>query len=522
MRDRLPAFAVAGLALVALALRVPGAATRSLWLDEAWRANIAVAPTWAAFWHEVLGSGSGGIGAPMAPLFALALRGLALAVGRSAAGLRALPLAASVAAVPLAYLVGRRLFGRAAGLAAATCFACYPAAVIYGQELKPYSVDVLVVLGLLLLAERAVRRLDSPRAWVALALAASLAPGISYPAALVLPGIALGLLVACRTLQHVASWAASQVFAGAAALAWYVAVIGAQRARPLTAAYWAKEFAPREPAAMGQWVGAQLLGLADFALGRPLWLFALVALAGYLLAPRWLRVAALVVLATVTAAAVLRLYPLAAARTSLFLLPFVYLPWGATVARLGALGAAARAASLRDHARGAVAFAAAVALLAAPARGSLHPGAGLVREETAPLLAWLAAERQPNDRVYVYYGAEPAFRFYHPAMDARITLGGSHRKDRHAYVAELERSLAVGERQWLLFAHVFSALGEVSERDVILGAMRIYGRQIATRETEGASLHLFEVTRAPGSVRHLRLTPEDMRDPERLRELLGR
>ena len=522
MRARLPALTVAALAVAALVLRLPGAATRSLWLDEAWRANLAVAHSWTAFWSEVLGAGSGEIGAPLPPLFALLLRGLALGVGRSAAGLRTLPLAASLAAVPLAYVVGRRSFGRGAGLAAATCFACYPAAVTFGQELKQYSVDVVVVLGLLVLAERAVRRLDSPQPWGALVLAEGLAPGLSYPAALVLPGVALGVLTACRTARHVSLWAASQALAGAAALGWYIAIIGPQRARPLTTAYWAHEFAPRQPAALAHWVGVQLLGLADFALGRPIWLLALAALAGYLLAPRWLWVAALVVLGTVIVAATLRLYPFAATRTSLFLLPFVYLPWGATVARLGALAAPACAARRRDRALGAAAFAAAVAMLAIPARGSLHPGAGLVREETAPLLDWLAADRQPTDRVYVYCGAVPAFRFYHPEMDARITFGGSHRRESAAYAAELERNLVPGERQWLLFAHVFPIPGGESERDVILGAMRLYGRQIAVRETEGASLHLFEVTRAPGSVRHLRLSPEEMHDPERLRELLGR
>ena len=69
------ALAVAALTVAAFALRCP-ALGRSLWLDEAWRANLALAPSWAAFWNELLGSGGGGIGAPMPPLFALALRAM--------------------------------------------------------------------------------------------------------------------------------------------------------------------------------------------------------------------------------------------------------------------------------------------------------------------------------------------------------------------------------------------------------------------------------------------------------------
>src|SRR5262245_48100106 len=102
--------AVAALTLAAFVLRLP-ALGRSLWLDEAWRANIALAPSSDAFWTAVLGAGGGGIGAPMPPLFALAVRASGLVVGHSASGMRALPVLASVAAIPIAYVVARRAAG---------------------------------------------------------------------------------------------------------------------------------------------------------------------------------------------------------------------------------------------------------------------------------------------------------------------------------------------------------------------------------------------------------------------------
>src|SRR5262245_54706641 len=145
---RATAFAVAALTFVAALLRLPSLG-RSLWLDEAWRANIALAPTSDAFWGQMLGAGGGGIGAPMPPLFALALRGVGLVAGHSAVGMRALPVLASIAAVPLAFLVGRDAAGTAAGLVAAACFAAAPTALVHGQELKQYSTDVAVVLVLL-------------------------------------------------------------------------------------------------------------------------------------------------------------------------------------------------------------------------------------------------------------------------------------------------------------------------------------------------------------------------------------
>jgi hypothetical protein len=145
-----------------------------------------------------------------------------------------------------------------------------------------------------------------------------------------------------------------------------------------------------------------------------------------------------------------------------------------------------------------------------------------VYEETAPLIAKLEAERGPADRVYVYDGAVQAFRFHHPAPDPAITLGGSHRNDETKYAAELRPLLVPGQRLWILFSHVHIPKSGRPERDTILADVTLAGREIAAHEAPGASLHLFEVTRAPGSVRHLKVTPEDLKNPERMKELLGR
>jgi 4-amino-4-deoxy-L-arabinose transferase-like glycosyltransferase len=515
---RWSAVAVIVLTLVAIVLRVPDLASRSLWLDEAWRANLAMAPSWHAFWSGVLGAGSGEVDAPLPPLFALALRAATTVLGHSEAALRAVPFAASVAAVPLAYLVGRACGGRAAGIAAAFCFALYPNAVLYGRELKQYSVDVFVVLGLLLLASRVARRPDDLRAWAAFALAAALVPGCSYPAALLLPGIALGLLIACRDRRTWSAWLTAHACAGIAALTWYVLAIGPQRARPLTAAYWAEAF-PTLTATSLAVVARTLASMVEFATSDPAVVFIALVLVGYACVPRWFAVTALATLVCLVVAGLLHAYPLTAGRTSLFLLPFVYVPLGVAVAWIGG-----RLLTLAGGSRVVATFmaVAALALLAWPARAVRYGDAALVREETAPLVQWLAAERRPEDRVYVYYAAGPAFAFYHPARDDRVTVGGSHRGENGAYEAELRPLVTSGERMWLLFSHIFTPRGGANERDLILNEMRLYGREVARRDTAGASMHLFEVTRNPGSVRHLKITPEDMANPERMRELLGR
>jgi len=532
---RSAAVAVGILTIVAVALRVPELGSRSLWLDEAWRANLALAPTWQAFWSDVLGGSH--IEAPMPPLYALLLRAVALACGRSAACLRASSLVASVAAVPLAFAVGRRVYGRVAGVAAAACFACYPAAVTFGRELKPYALDVAVVLLLLLLAADVVRRRDGG-SWMRFALAAALAPGLSYPAVLVVPGVGLGLVVACGDRRDVVRWAAALGVAGAAALAWYALVIAAQRARPVNTEYWAATFPSLDRAGAGM-VAAAATELVAFTLGVSRWL-ALPGLAiGWLRAPRWFVLAGLGALATVVAAGFAGVYPLSGGRTSLFLLPFVYLPFSATAAWLitarrpflrpsskgeeSSAGAGERARSGDGEARALARTAritAAIALLSLPLLAPADPNAGLVYEETAPLVATLAAERKPDERVYVYYGAVPAFTFYHPDLDAGITLGGSHRDDVLAYETELKPLVVAGTRLWVLFAHVFPRPDGGDERAAILSTLALYGKPVGEWKTPGASLHVLELARGADRVRHIEIRPEDAANPERLRELL--
>ncbi len=515
---RAPLVAVVVLTLAACALRVPSIG-RSLWLDEAWRANIALAPTWDAFWTAVLGAGGDGIGAPMPPLFALALRAAGAVVDHSAAGMRALPVLASIAAVPLGWVVGRRAAGSWAGLAAALLFAATPTTLLHGQELKQYSTDIAVVLVLLAATSAVAARPGSRRAWLGLALAESLAPGLAYPTALVLPGIALATFTLCGANADRLRWLAAHAASGLAALAWYVLVIGPQRDRPLVAAYWAADFPPMEGVASAAWAWGQILGVVRYCSAEPPRLALLLAICGFLASRRWLGLAAVGSVGTLIDAAAWRVYPLSGGRTSVFLLPFLYLGIA------GAVGAGASLTVRRDVQTlltGAVAVIAALVLGGMVVRGVRAPQAGLVYEEVAPLIATLEAERRPNDRVYVYDGGVQAFRFHHPASDPAITLGGSHRNDETKYAAELRPLLVPGQRLWLLFAHVHVPKSGRPERETILADVALTGRQIAVHEAPGASLHLFEIIRAPDQVRHLKLTPEDMKNPARMKELLGR
>jgi hypothetical protein len=78
------------------------------------------------------------------------------------------------------------------------------------------------------------------------------------------------------------------------------------------------------------------------------------------------------------------------------------------------------------------------------------------------MLAYVAARRQPQDAIYVYYGAELAFRYYGPRFGLepeKASFGACHRGEPRAYLREID--LFRGRpRLWVIFAHDVPSLGE--------------------------------------------------------------
>ena len=103
--------------------------------------------------------------------------------------LRALPFTAAVALPPLVWLVGRRLLDEVGAVMAAAITALSPLVLQYARQVKPYTVDAVVALGLLWLG---FNWLDAPgerRHARRVALAGVLVPWVSTPGVFALTGI---------------------------------------------------------------------------------------------------------------------------------------------------------------------------------------------------------------------------------------------------------------------------------------------------------------------------------------------
>lgn len=132
-RDR---WIVLGLVVVATLIRARGLSASNLWLDEANSWQVAT-DSWAGLFTNVLRS-------PLGPLYFVLLKIWIVAFGSSVLALRSLSLVASVALIPVTYLLGARLLSRPAALLACGLLALSPLELYFAQEARMYMLVSLL------------------------------------------------------------------------------------------------------------------------------------------------------------------------------------------------------------------------------------------------------------------------------------------------------------------------------------------------------------------------------------------
>ena len=147
-----PAYALAGIMMVALGLRLLRLRDWGLWGDESW-ALYLVTKGLAGLTFETARD-------MHPPLYHYLVYGWVALFGKSELSVRLLSVLADLATIPLLYRLGTRLFDRRLGLLAALAVALSPFSVHYAQEARMYSwATFLAVLSCHLL----LRILESPQ-----------------------------------------------------------------------------------------------------------------------------------------------------------------------------------------------------------------------------------------------------------------------------------------------------------------------------------------------------------------------
>lgn len=493
--SRVGRYVVALLVVVGAAIRIRQfAANPSLWLDEvAVARNVVDRPLWPLLTTPLAAD----LTVPKG--FLLAEKLATLVLGTSDLALRALPCAASLLALVGFGVLALGLLDELAAVAAVLLFALAVPLVSFSCQVKPYAFDVAVAVAVLGVATM----VDHRRATAA-SLVGAAGVWCSQPAMMVVVGVGLALAWRARregTARDVAPvllwWGASTLAAGLVAAATLSA-----RARPYLEWYWKTGFPSRTLPV--PWPVQPLHGLFGSAgtagLGYPLPGVYLALAAAGLFGP-WRRsddariVGAPIGLAMLAAA--LHQYPFAD-RAILFLVPGLLLLVGAGVGRL------ARAAAARVPSAGWIVL----GLLLTPAVGAVATAPPpYAIEDVKPILERLAGERQPGDRVYVYYGAVPTLAFHAAAYglhERDYAAGGCHRGETRAYLAEID-TFRNQKRVWIVMTHGWS---HAPERDDILRYLDAIG------ERRSAFVVQVELAGSPYTPAELFLY--DLSDPARL------
>lgn len=453
---------VAAVAAGVLLRAVQYFADSSLWVDEAALSRNILDRSFAQLAQPLEYAQSAPIGFLFAQKVMVIFSGSELL-------LRAIPFAASLTAlVVFAVLVRRVLtdFGRAM---AVTAFALGCPFIYFASQAKPYSTDVAVTLLLTWLLLRGIEKSRSIGYWILCGVIAVAGCAVSHAATLMVAahGVVLGWLhwrgqAPLSRSQFVAVQALW--IAGLALSVWLS--LGSISAPDL--AYSREVYAGwlvPVPRTTGDalWLVRRMVdafGLPEFAPPRldgglryaAPWLYAIVAVVGFV--AFWMRqrsvalVLLLPILAAIAASAV-RMYPLGG-RHTLYLLPLLI------VAAAAGWEAITRTLRERTGIRSQwLLGGAAVLFLAAPLVAIARNLPPFYLEHLRPAAEYVRQSWQPGDSLYVYYGAGQAFRYYAPRVglaDSGYRLGRCARGEPIKYLRELDEFRG-RRRVWSLFTH---------------------------------------------------------------------
>jgi Dolichyl-phosphate-mannose-protein mannosyltransferase len=519
-------------ALVALgiALRVAQyAADRSLWIDEAWLAlNLIEKPVSAL-------TGPLDFNQAAPPGFLLVEGALGKLIGYGEAALRLFPLLCGIISVPCFAWLARRSLSQAAAPLAVLLFAVADGLIYYSSELKPYETDVAAAVALLaagvVLLEDEVR----PRTAFGIAIGGGLLVSLSFPALLMLGGVAAALLLRVLS-EHGRSSSPKWIVLGVwAVLATPVVAFAVSRVNDVRRSFESGSAGflglagSSSPLHALNAMGSALTAAVGFPQQQPFsqvdkltLVCALIGTVATFRRSRYLALAVVVPFALLFAASRVGLYPITM-RTELFLVPAIVL--------LIAEGTLRLARAIPRRARVGTAALLAAIIAAGPvwlaARHVVHPR---THEEIKPVLEYVRDHWRAGDTLYVHNGAEYAFLYYKECKCVRLSPGKSSRQlwplrpleganeqfaqpavavshgvvlgryfgtDYPRYLTDLDR---VRHRcsVWFLYSHVNSSAEDDFIRRKLLPHMAMLGMRVAGIDEPGAHAYLYKMRGGEG------------------------
>lgn len=460
-------FLVAALFLLVAgaALRVYHLGDRSLWYDEAVTANAS-----RGTFMQVLDK-TRHYSAPVVHPYVLYI---AEKIGQGPTVARAPSALASILAVLAMLAMVRTRVSPIASLLSAAILAFSASQIRYAQEVREYSLSVLIAACLVycfLRWEAVGSRSRHP--WLLygfLFLAPLVQYGLVFFAFAILSTMVLRLLLTRETTFTALHAAIASAFLAAGGLLSFFLTLRYQFQPGSTPWYLAANYYDPKTMSLLHFLGTNSLGLLTFLIpGRVLDLCLVLAALVFCVVQVITRKsdsALLLVLTTVSivmCASVARVYPYGGIRQCLFLAPVL------------ALFAGVAFADLLQRLRGKFQTPAAIVLLAVIAvslyRGMLSEWPYREFEDTQSILKELTRSLASNDQVWVNHDAVDAFKFYQRHDDPRFIYGTYH-ADMREYVPELDKSIDPNSsRIWLVFSHLQQP-SDRAEEQLIVDSLR--------------------------------------------------
>jgi hypothetical protein len=454
---------------------------RSLWLDEALIARSLVSRDYVGLVAEPLQGDQAG------PVLWLWSTRVSLDLfGDGERQLRLVPLLAGLVTLVLTWRLARRLLPDVLVPVAVGLVVLSPALLYFSNEVKPYALDVAVVLALVLLA---LRSRGNARA---LSIAGAVAVWASFAAVFVLAGLSVvlvlqalardGLPAAVRAAAVLSGWVVSLGLS-------YVLVLHRLADSEILSTFWEHTF-PDGSGDLPTWLLRRSIDLTRDPLELAFWPVALVLLGvGVYRLSRRLPSTTLLTFSGVPIAylaAAISAYPFAS-RLALWLVP------------LACIALAAALPPRVDRGRPLLLAAAALTLVAAPMAAESLPQVTSVlqRNELRPVMEQLKAEKEPGDLVLVDIPAKAPFDFY-----TELTGQGRDGVMLFATTEEVggrcndEAALLTGrfatQRVWVVYAHQLQDTRRLGTRDDMLARIEDVTNRARTIDRFGAKAVLFD------------------------------
>lgn len=486
-----------GLVLLGVVLRLRQyLAGRSLWLDEAMLALNIVGRDFAGLFQSLDYNQGGPVG------FLLLEKLVITLLGNNELTLRLIPLLTGCAALVFFALLLQRLIGKNGLFLALGLMATATPLIYYSSEVKQYSSDVFVTVFLLWLAvENLVAENEKKlpisvfsMANLSLAVAGALAVWFSHPAIFTLTGVGAALLFQRdvwkdrgrlqSVLLVISTWVISFVVL-------YLVSLRGLAANTYLLDYWAEYFMPLPPWNNWGWFPSMGAGTIEFVFGPESWavsIAVLMLMGGLVLFQRRQQYAVLflVPVLAVLGASALGKYPFAG-RMILFTAPiFIALAAAGVDVTFRPLFGRRWLTLINLVAWSAVLLYPSVTVAVGNFGQPKYP------EHMRPSMAYLQQNRKPDDVIYVYYWATPAFRYYatfYGFSESDIVAGHDYITNPPGLLTELDQFKG-HKRVWLLFSHV-TEKGTYNERDALLAHLKEIGTQKREFREPGTSVSLY-------------------------------